>query len=376
MAINKTTAGTYAVDFRDQFGKRIQKTFAKHRDAVDYEKESSAQVARREYVRPTNETLKEIAEKWRQRKVDAKKPDGTPSYKRSSIEQWKNHVNRFIVAELGQLKVHGVDVEAIERAAAKWQERVSPKTANKILTTLTAVLDLAKRYKLIKENPAREAERLKLATADEDSDEVTPDKVYNKGELKKLIEATEPGSRDRLFVMVPALLGLRIGEVLALTWPAIDLKAGKLRVILNLADSAKGEEPLFQAPKTKSSRRTLSVPQELIHELKVWKLRCPHSERDLVFATEEGKPFHRKSASKILNRAIEKAELEKRLTPHGLRHSFASLLLADGRPAPEVAAYLGHKDCSVTLKVYAHFVREETQAVHNLAASILTAGQS
>jgi len=58
---------------------------------------------------------------------------------------------------------------------------------------------------------------LKLATADEDSEEVTPDKVYNKGELKKLIEATELGGRDRLFVMVPGVLGLRIGEVLALT---------------------------------------------------------------------------------------------------------------------------------------------------------------
>jgi integrase len=126
-----------------------------------------------------------------------------------------------------------------------------------------------------------------------------------------------------------------------------------------LTREAKGEEPLFQAPKTKSSRRTLALPQELIHEFKVWKLRCPHSERDLVFATEEGKPFHRKSAS--LDRAIEAAKLEKRLTPHGLRHSFASLLLADGKPAPKVAACLGHKDCAVTLKVYAHFVREETR---------------
>jgi integrase/recombinase XerD len=94
------------------------------------------------------------------------------------------------------------------------------------------------------------------------------------------------------------------------------------------------------------------------------------------FCDGRGKTFHRKSASKILDRAIEAAKLEKRLTPHGLRHSFASLLLADGKPAPKVAACLGHKDCAVTLKVYAHFVREETQAIHNLAASILTAGQA
>ena len=162
--------------------------------------------------------MTEIAEKWHERKVQA----GT--YKRASLTHWKNHVDNFISAELGSLKVSQLDIEAIEKAAAAWAERTSPKTSNTIITTLAAILDLAKRYKLIRENPAHSAERLKLAVEDEDSGEVTPDKVYNKGELKKLFEATEPGSRDRLLVMVPALLGLRIGEVLGLAWPAIDFK--------------------------------------------------------------------------------------------------------------------------------------------------------
>ena len=65
----------------------------------------------------------------------------------------------------------------------------------------------------------------------------------------------------------------------------------------------------------------------------------------------------------------------KRLTPHGLRHTFASLLLADRRPVTEVAYLMGHKDSSVTLKVYAHFVRTETGAVQALAASILGGGK-
>ena len=128
--------------------------------------------------------------------------------------------------------------------------------------------------------------------------------------------------------------------MLALTWPAMDLEAGKFHVRLTLADSDKGEEPLFQPPKTKSSKRMIELPRELVRELKVWKLKCPITERDLVFATEEGKPFHRKAVSKILDAAIEKAKV-KRLTPHGLRHTFASLLLADGKPTPEVSKLLG-----------------------------------
>jgi integrase len=92
--------------------------------------------------------------------------------------------------------------------------------------------------------------------------------------------------------MVPALTGLRIGEVLGLTWPVVDLKLGKLEVRLNLADSDKGQPLMLQAPKTKSSRRTVSVPPELMRDLKVWKLKCPKSEQDLVFAREDGKPYH------------------------------------------------------------------------------------
>jgi len=74
-----------------------------------------------------------------------------------------------------------------------------------------------------------------------------------------------------------------------------------------------------------------------------------------------------------LDRAITKAALTKRLTPHGLRHTFASVLLADDkkRDVAKVSAILGHKDSYVTWKVYAHFCKKESTAVQDLATSIL-----
>ncbi len=215
------------------------------REARAHEKDVLSQVSKGEYLPPSNETVKEIAAKWIERKVQV----GT--YKRASLEQWKNHVNRFIVVELGDRKVSQIDVEAIEDAAAAWSKKVSPVTVNKLLMTLTSVFDLAMRYRLVKENPARVAERLKLATEDEESVQVAADQVYTKSEVRRLIEATDPGSVDRVFLMTLALLGLRIGEARALTWQTIDLKSGRLEVVLNLADSGKGEAPLFTSPKTK-----------------------------------------------------------------------------------------------------------------------------
>jgi integrase len=364
MAIRKTKAGTFEVDFRDQYGKKRLKTFAKNREAVAYEKEVLAQVAKREYVAPSNKTLREVAEEWYRNKA-------AQAYRRSTLRSWNNHIDHFIVRSLGDFRVHDLDVQSVEDTAAKWSLKTSPKTANKILTTLTAVIDMAERRELVKRNVAEKAERMKVATEEDNAIEVEPDQVYSEVELGKLIQATE--GRDRLFVMIMGLTGLRIGEVLALTWPAVDLKAGLLHVRLTLADSDKGAEPLFQPPKTKMSRRTIELPRELIRELKVWKLRCPTSERDLVFATEEGKPFHRKAVSKILDGAIEKAEV-KRLTPHGLRHTFASLLLAKRKPVPEVSRLLGHKDSYTTMKIYAHFTGEQSTATQELASSVMAEG--
>jgi integrase len=131
-----------------------------------------------------------------------------------------------------------------------------------------------------------------------------------------LISATEPGTLERVLVMIPTLTGLRIGEVLGLTWPAVDLKINKLYVRQSLVDEdkKKGGRKLAR-PKSKSSRRSLDLPQELTHELKLWKLKCPWSENDLVLATMEGKPFHRKTATRIIDGAIANAKREKGLTP-------------------------------------------------------------
>jgi integrase len=242
------------------------------------------------------------------------------------------------------------------------------------LTTLTAIFKLAQRYGPIqgKANVAELAERLKISNEESEDEELTPDQVYSEEELQKLIKATAPGSLERSLVMVPALTGLRIGEVLGLTWPAIDLKANKLYVRLNLVDvgKANGGRDLG-APKSIRSKRVLDLPQELAHELKIWKLKCPPSEYELVFATLEGKPLHRKAATQILDAAITAAKI-KRLTLHKLRHTFASLLLSRGVPLPKVSRLMGHRDSVITLRVYAHFIQDKKNDVQELASSILS----
>ena len=199
-----------------------------------------------------------------------------------------------------------------------------------------------------------------------------PEDIYSPEELKTLIGAVAPASMERSLIMIPALLGLRIGEVLGLTWPAVDLKNNTLHVRTNLVDLGKenGGRGL-KAPKSKSSRRSLDMPAQLAHELRVWKLKCPPSEENFVFCNAEGRPLHRKTAAQILDAAITGAGIKRRLTLHKLRHTFASLLLAHGVDLPKVTKLLGHRDSTITLKVYAHFVDDKRNDVQDLATGIL-----
>ena len=116
MAINKVDSGHFMVDFRDQSKKRLQKTFSTHREALAFQKTVLAQVEKREYVRPSEKTVGEVAEEWHQKKID----NGT--YRRSSIMAWKNHVENFIKPDLGKIRVDSVSVSTIERAAS-WTVR-------------------------------------------------------------------------------------------------------------------------------------------------------------------------------------------------------------------------------------------------------------
>jgi integrase len=223
-----------------------------------------------------------------------------------------------------------------------------------------------------KANAAELAERVKISNNADNGEQVTRECVYTTDELKKLINATAPGSLERILIMVPALTGLRIGEVLGLKWSAVDFKNNKLHVRTNLIDvGKKNGGRAIGSPKSMSSRRTLDIPQELAKELKVWKLACPPSQDDLVFATIEGKPLHRKNASQLLDAGIVAAEV-KRLTLHKLRHTFASLLLSRNVPITKVSKLLGHRDSTITLKVYAHFIEDKKNDVQELASSILS----
>ena len=152
----------------------------------------------------------------------------------------------------------------------------------------------------------------------------------------------------------------------------MDMKASKLHVRLNLADSDKGQEPTLQPPKTKTSRRTVPLPPELIHELRIWKLKCPKGEHGLVFPNGAGNP---ENHGNVLRRgfypALRRAGL-RHIRFHDMRHTYASLLIENGEHPKYIQTQLGHSSIKITMDVYGHLMNAtNSRAAEKLATLAL-----
>ena len=109
-------------------------------------------------------------------------------------------------------------------------------------------------------------------------------------------------------------------------------------------------------PKSKASRRKIDLAPELVHELKKWKLACPKGELDLIFPTEAETP---ENAPILLYRrlfpALRRAGLP-RMRFHNVRHTYASLLIAQGEHPKYIQSQLGHSSINVTMDIYGHLM--------------------
>ena len=163
-----------------------------------------------------------------------------------------------------------------------------------------------------------------------------------------------------------AVLGLRIGEALALRVSDVDFK----RKIVRVRQSVDAATRTVQAVKSKASSADVPMPSQLEARLRT-HLQTHDGKRDLLFVNRNGRPF---SANKLREKQLHPL-LEKLGIPrggfHSMRHGAASSLLADGATPAVVQKQLRHSDPRITLGVYAHVIgNQQRDAVENRAARI------
>lgn len=178
-------------------------------------------------------------------------------------------------------------------------------------------------------------------------------------EARKLLDAVK-GDRLEALYSVAMALGLRQGEALGLHWADVDLKAKTLRVRTALQRS-KGEFR-FVEPKSARSWRTIALPDAVVDALQGHKERQDEErkkegweEGDLVFCMSNGTPLYGTNLTKTFQRLLKNAKLPRQRF-HDLRHTCASLLLAQGVHPRVVMEVLGHSNIALTMNTYSHVI--------------------
>ena len=174
-------------------------------------------------------------------------------------------------------------------------------------------------------------------------------------EVKRLLEAPDPkkpsGCRDAAMLELLYAAGLRVSELITLKLQDVNLTAGYVRVF------GKGAKervvPIGQYAQEKIRRYTNGARQALLKDRMSATL----------FVARAGKPLSRQGFWKLIKRYGLRAGLRKMITPHTLRHSFASHLLEGGADLRAVQTMLGHADIATT-QIYTHVARDHLKYLH------------
>ncbi|WP_342533885.1 tyrosine-type recombinase/integrase [Lysinibacillus sp. FSL K6-0057] len=220
----------------------------------------------------------------------------------------------------------------------------SVASVNISISAVRKLFHFAERKGWIQNNVMLHIDTLKKQTVERD--------FLSEMEMKKLILAIDH-SLIRLVVLTLAYSGLRISECLNLTLADVDFEKNVIRVI-----NGKG-----------GKNRTVPLAENLADELLLYRdTQRPNVTSDNFFALKKTGSISDKYINRELKIATEKAGIDKKVSCHTLRHSFASSLVRHGTDLPTVAKLLGHSDFRTVTSIYVHKDQSElTSAVNQLS---------
>lgn len=293
---------------------------------------------------------------------------------------YSSYYDHHISPTLGCVPLRDFTAENVGR----WQsDRLAagggPVAVRQALTLLGSILQRAVEAGRIPANPARLVRKVRPP---------------RRAEVRPLAPATVEAlraaatERDAVLISVLAYAGLRPGEALALRWGAV-----RERTILVERSLSMGVETDTKT----TAHRTVRLLSPLATDLREWRMRCGRPDDEaLVFPSPEGRPWTQEAykswvrkgfdraaaAAGIGRRPQEKPPNGRRRTkrrstarPYDLRHSFASLLLHEGRSVIYVARQLGH-GAQLTLSTYGHVIDELEDAPHQDAETTILAARA
>lgn len=219
-------------------------------------------------------------------------------------------------------------------------KKVKASTVNRKINSTSTYFNFLKKKKWVKENPFEDYERLKVVRSER--------MFLQKVDIEKIIKAVKHPI-IHYFVMTMAYTGIRVKECINLTLNDVNLDEGYIQVI-----NGKG-----------GKNRTVPINQHLIKELKKYlENHRPETDSLFFFAIKRTGTVSTQYVNRLLKEACEEAGIEKHVTSHILRHSFASYLVKNDTHVAVIQRLLGHSDVRTT-SVYMHVQQDDLKDAIN-----------
>ena len=425
MASIKERNGSYQITVscgRDIFGKKLIETVTftpdpgltpkkKQLAVEEYARQFEADVKNGIALDGRKVTLKAFTDRWLQEYAPQKLQAGT-------VEKYTAELEGKILPVLGHLKLSELRPATLNAAFVAMTKDGARKdgktggysraTIKKTQDVLSSVLRTAVDWEIIEKNPMDKVRSVGECAADK-LEFFTPEQAatfldfiekpyfvktkghqrtddtgipYTVGEYERKKEIPE---QIRVMFNLAIYGGLRKGELLALEWSDIDFNNDTVTV--SKAVSVVAGQQITKEPKTKTSRRTVSIPHFLtqrIKELKHERIKYRLSVGDYwqgaewIFIQDNGKQMSYSTPYSAFQDTIARyndGKKEAQQLPaipfHGLRHTSATLLIASKQDVRTVSSRLGHAQASTTMNIYAHALQETDRKAVNALENML-----
>lgn len=299
------------------------------------------------------------------------------------LAHYKNIIKNHISPVLGHMKLkditpvhvqHFVNVLKNKPSKKAKTGKLSSGSVRRYFTVLQSIMHSAYKLGIIGINPA-DGDRITLPSLDEETTE-----IFTEDEVDKIFNLLEQETLQfKLLIHMAINTGCRRGELVALKWSDINFSTGVLTV---QRSNYKVKGKPIKSKETKSGkRRYITLPPYCVSMLKHYRTEQAQLRFDLgdawcgdnwIFIQADGKPMHPTTPTEQFNDFLKKHHL-KHIKFHALRHTSATLLLANGTNIKNVASRLGHSQLKTTNR-YVHAIDDADKEAANTFENLFNPG--
>lgn len=282
-----------------------------------------------------------------------------PNIRLATANRYELYINCYIVPYIGSIKLTKLTSRDLQklykdltthgriRPSKKGNEGLSSTTARGVHLMLHAALERAVKERLILRNPTDDCIAPKVRKVEMN--------ILKPEDISAYLAAAEKHNALPMFYL-ELVSGLRKGELVALRWDDLDVRNRTVSVSKQYIRNPNGEV-ILSRPKTETSVRRVSIPQEAVDLL--LQEHAKHPDNPYMFPSgSTGEMYYPDSVVKLHKTILKDAGLPY-IRFHDLRHTFATMALQNGVDVKTVSSMLGHYDAGFTLRTYTHATRQK-----------------